>query len=460
MSFYYVRSTTGSDSNNGASWALAKQTITGALNVAASGDTVYVSHVHDYYVASAISYPSSKGTASAPILVICVNDAQEPPTQLATTAIENNLSAGVDVGFNRGSNIYWYGINFKSGRHIVLPHGCTQVFDSCNLQLTSTTQGVWNTDTGQLGADDWTFFDIRFINTKFQAAYTGSNIYIYPNHSTSGSAVDVVYNLFFKGCTVSGVSITNFMTFPGSYPHMNVIADSCDFSILGTGCTLFDNGTMIVPSSKFSVRNCKLHPNVNIFSSAIVNPNQPDFFIENCDSEGTNNRSEFHSFQGSVKTTNETFRTGGAIIGTAGYSYVMVANNNVSRLQPLVSQSMSLWCDTIGTVRTISVPFLHDNINQIGNNELWGEVEYQGSAISPITSFSGTRLNNYPLASAIPTNYPIDTGATWTAPDVTNPNCQKIQIQFTPQMQGLVNVKVYLARSNYPIYIDPKIVLS
>jgi len=194
---YYVRSTTGSDSNNGSSWALAKQTITGALNVASAGEIIYVSQAHNYYVAANIAYPSSKGTASAPILVVCVNDAQEPPTQLATTAIENNTATASTLGFPIGSHYHWYGITFKSAGHLYLPRTCPQRFENCTLQLTGTTSGVWHLNTGQ----SYGYANTQFVNTTFTAAFAGSYFYIYNGYGWGSNGWPHSFNFSFKGCT-------------------------------------------------------------------------------------------------------------------------------------------------------------------------------------------------------------------------------------------------------------------
>lgn len=73
MANFYVRSTDGSDADNGTTWALAKATLAGALNVATAGDTIFVSDNHAETQASAMTL-SSQGTAASPVRILCADD--------------------------------------------------------------------------------------------------------------------------------------------------------------------------------------------------------------------------------------------------------------------------------------------------------------------------------------------------------------------------------------------------
>src|SRR3990167_2296817 len=83
MANIYVRSTDGSDADDGSTWALAKATLAGALAIATSADTIWVSQNHAETAAGNKShtFPTTPG-----LRVLCGNDAAEPPTALATTA--------------------------------------------------------------------------------------------------------------------------------------------------------------------------------------------------------------------------------------------------------------------------------------------------------------------------------------------------------------------------------------
>jgi hypothetical protein len=458
MSFYYVRSTTGSDSNNGASWATAKQTITGALNAATSGDTVYVSQAHNYYVAANIAYPSSKGTASAPILVVCVNDAQEPPTQLATTAIENNTATASTLGFPIGSHYHWYGITFKSAGHLYLPRTCPQRFENCTLQLTGTTSGVWHLNTGQ----SYGYANTQFVNTTFTAAFAGSYFYIYNGYGWGSNGWPHSFNFSFKGCTFTGTPLTylfKWEPYSAYYLPSNIILDGCDLSNQGTGCNIFGPFTYSAPGTMLILRNCKLNANVNLMAGPVLRPQHATLLLENCDHSGTNSRYEWYGYQGHTKVNTTVARTGGASDGSKVFSYVMNSNLNANILFPLASPSISTWCNTAGAPRTATIAFAHDSASMLGSNDIWAEITYVGTSTAPLGSTVSSKIATYPLIAGNPTTPPADTNAAWIG-NLTTPNYQKFQLQFTPMMQGQITVKVYLARPNYTVYVDPMITLT
>lgn len=111
MANFYVRSTDGSDIDGGTTWALAKATLAGALAVATAGDTIFVSDNHAETQASAMTL-SSQGTAASPVRILCVDDAAEPPTALATTATVTTTGSFA-MAFHGFA--YCYGITFSSG---------------------------------------------------------------------------------------------------------------------------------------------------------------------------------------------------------------------------------------------------------------------------------------------------------------------------------------------------------
>ena len=110
MANIYVRSTDGNDADNGTTWALAKATLVGALAIATSADTIWVSQNHAETQASTmtLTMPTTPG-----LKILCGNDAAEPPTALATTAtiaVTGNFGIGFASGY-----AYTYGITFNSG---------------------------------------------------------------------------------------------------------------------------------------------------------------------------------------------------------------------------------------------------------------------------------------------------------------------------------------------------------
>src|SRR5574340_915503 len=85
MANIYVRSTDGSNTDNGTTWELAKLDLSGAAAIDAAGDNVYLSQVHAESTATAVSLYFA-GTVGNPTKIVCVNDGAAPPTAVAITA--------------------------------------------------------------------------------------------------------------------------------------------------------------------------------------------------------------------------------------------------------------------------------------------------------------------------------------------------------------------------------------
>ena len=465
MGTFYVRSTNGSDSNNGSSWAQAKQTITGALNACSPGDLIYVSQAHDYYVGGNIIYPS-KGSVTNPVVVVCVNDSVQPPNSLATTASENNISSTNDVTFSTQSYIHWYGINFKSSRNIYFPpNSMGSLFERCFFQTTSSTQGNMYVYGGSLCS----YNTLRFINTTFSFTWTGSSFQFNNNwnwlYHTSNNWWTGILNwmmntsVLLKGCLFIGASVVSLFNIATSNLNITLTAENCDLSLLGSQSSLIGQPNNAMPPSKFYFRNCKLSSTASLFDTGLTYAKRPDVYFDNCDAGSNNLRNEVYKFQGNMSRSTTVWRTGGANNGNNGYSYVLSSNLNTSFTLPIDSAAISMWCGQTNIQKTVTVSFVHDSTSTIGPNDIWADLEYQGNSSAPISSFASTKSSTYPLFIGGGTGI-VDDSTTWTTPGLVNSTFQKFQFQFTPRIPGLLVVKVYLAKPNYTVYIDPMIVLS
>ena len=114
MAVRYVRSTDGSDADNGTTWALAKATLTGVAAIDTAGDTLWVSDNHAESTASAVSLALA-GTAASPTRVVCGDDAAEPPTAVATTGTVTTTGNSTITLFSGGGYGYVYGLSFIAG---------------------------------------------------------------------------------------------------------------------------------------------------------------------------------------------------------------------------------------------------------------------------------------------------------------------------------------------------------
>jgi hypothetical protein len=266
--------------------------------------------------------------------------------------------------------------------------------------------------------------------------------------------------IIFKGCSFSGVIFNCIFNATSSNTFVNILVDGCDLSSLGTSSSLINNVTNFQPGSKFYFKNCKLNATANITNVIVTYPQTPDIYIDNCDSSGTNTRNEIYKYYGKVRSSTSVYRTGGASTGTLGYSYILETNSFVSFTTPMETPAISMWCKNVGVQKTASVAFVHDNDSPLGSTDIWAELQYSDSSTSPITSFLSTKVDTYPLFSNSSEAPPIDSNVVWTTAGLTNPTYQKFTFTFTPEMAGLKVIKVYLAKTNYVVYIDPMIILD
>jgi hypothetical protein len=119
-------------------------------------------------------------------------------------------------------------------------------------------------------------------------------------------------------------------------------------------------------------------------------------------------------------------------------------------LSALDSQYLMIWNNSVGVSRTATVRFLHDNSSSLANNEIFAELQYLSNASYPLTSVASNKVALFPFNTGA-TACPLDTTSQWVTTGITNPKLQQIDITFTPQMAGLVMLRIYLARASYTV---------
>jgi hypothetical protein len=161
---------------------------------------------------------------------------------------------------------------------------------------------------------------------------------------------------------------------------------------------------------------------------------------------------EHYKYQGSIIQEITKIRSGGASNGVTPISWKMTSLSlSSSYHQPLVSPSISIWNDTIGSSKTVTVEILHDSVTNLKDNEVWLETEYLGNSSFPITTTMSDRSTNIFSTPADQSSSSV----VWVTTGLSNPNKQKLEITFTAQMKGWIRMNVCLAKSNYTIYVDP-----
>lgn len=445
MAVIYLRSTTGSDANDGSTWALAKATLAAALTAAGAGGTVYVSQVHAESQASVMTL-TSPGTANAPVMVLCVNDAAGPPTTLATSATvsttgNNTLTLG--NGF-----AYIYGVSFIAGNST----------GTANLSVTNSGNAAigWTFEAGLLklggtgsasviGFSSTTHNVYMFlINTKLEFGNAFQKLSAKGNMKWLNTASAI------QG-TVPNTLVTSGYPQPGT----DLLVSGVDLSAMGSGKVLVDASGPFITASRYRFCNCKLGASVGVMSTAIPSVGGAIVTLENCDSADTNYRMEHYKYQGSIKAETAKIRSGGASDGTTPLSWNMSTLAVSSFVSPLDSPPVGLWIDATGSAKTLTLEIAQDGAaTALNNDEIWLEVDYMGMSGYPTSSTASNRKTNIMASAAA---QPAST-VTWN--NMTTPTRQSLAVTFTPQKSGYIQARVMLAKPSITVYVDPKITVS
>lgn len=452
MATIYVRSSDGSDSDNGSTWALAKATLEGAAAIDAAGDTIVLASGHSESKSSAMTL-NFAGTQSNPTRVLSVSDAAEPP---------DTVSSGASVNTTGGSTIYVFGSAYIRLLTISAGSGVTngvlnintyadrpnsvQVYDNCALSVAATggSAAVYVNFAG--AASNAVDCRTEFIDTSVQTAST-SCPYV----------VQAIGWFTWNGgsCLGGGSSTSSLVDFKSglsgrpAYCEINGV----DLSARPSGSNIFSTaGSM---ACNVSIRNCKLPAS---WSGGLVSGTLAigdRFELHNCDSGATNYRLWTETYYGSVRDETTIVRTGGANDGTTGFSWRMVSNANANPVVGWVrSPEIAVWNTvTSGTV-DVTVETITDNVT-LTDAECWIEVSYLGNASQPIATIATTRHAN-PLTAA--TDNP-SSSATWGG-SLGAPKKQKMTATISPRMKGYIQVRAVLAKASTTVYVDPKLTVS
>lgn len=447
MAVIYLRSTDGNDADDGSTWALAKATLAAALTAAGDGGTVYVSQAHAETQAAAMTL-ASPGTSTAPVKVLCVSDAAEPPTTLATTATVSTTGAS-SIIFTSGCT-YYYGIAFSAGDGanlapitfgVVAAGASLYILQNCALILNSTTNNANQLIAmGSVNANTKEQL-VKLINTTLRFGHVAQEIRVHSRFEWIDTPSAIA------GATIPDILFTCYPTVPAQ-----VLVSGVDLSAMGSGKSLVNFASGGQPIYRFA--NCKLGASVGIVTGANGGAGGPIVMLDNCDSADTNYRMEHHKYSGSIKSETSKIRSGGASDGTTPISWNMTSSAGASFFCPLESPNITTWNETTSQI-TITVEIALDSAaTALNDDEIWLEVEYLGTSGVPLSLKASDRKADVFTAAAAQTTSTV----TWS--NMTTPTKQKLAVTFTPAEKGAIVARVMLAKASATAYVDPLITVS
>lgn len=435
----YVRSTDGSDADNGSTWALANATLAGAITDAVAGDTIYVSDNHAESTASAVTL-TFPGTLASPNNVICADDAAEPPTAVATTATvsvtgANNLQV-------RGS-AFIRGITFQCGsaaNSVNIAFGIVDNsslrFEACGASLTTTASAARIQIGSATASEESSFSSVGMVWT-FGATGQGIQIRAAKTRISGGSIA---------GSAITTLIATAFAN------GIDAVLEGVDLSNGATGMNLIASASAAVGRIVF--RNCKLPASWsgNLLAGAPSNISMRAE-MHNCDSGDTNYRLWVEDYAGSVRSETTIVRTGGASDGTTTLSWKLASTANTEYpLITLDTPEIVRWNETTGSAITVTVEMVTDNVT-LTDAECWLEVQYLGTSGFPLGTFVNDAKADFLATAANQTSSSV----TWTTTGLGTPVKQKMSVTFTPQEKGFIHAVVKLAKASTTVYVCPEL---
>lgn len=443
MADIYVRSTDGSDADNGSTWALAKATLNGAAGIDVAGDNIYISQSHAESNAAVVTW-NFAGTITSPVKIIGVNDAAEPPTSMAatkpsiSTTVANSITVNGSVLFDNVAFNLGSGASNPSMTMSATP-GNAQRYRNCDFTLVATGAGSFSVTSGNSNEKTvWENCTVKFGGVN-QAINSGrGEFYWYGGSIASGST-----------------ATTNLFNNPGTNGTMHLMVDGVDLSNGSSSMNIFNSGSGV--GAVCLLRNCKLPSNWT--GSLVTGTLHPAarFEMHNCDSADTNYRMWVEDYTGSIKSETTLVRTNGASDGTTSVSWKLVTNSSTNEFGgTLETPHIYIWNENVGSTITLTIDILHDSLTNLKDNEVWLEAESLSTTGFPLGTVVTDRRATVLTTPADQTT----SSSTWTTTGMTNPNKQKLSVTLTPKEKGYLTLKVVCAKASYTLYVDPKVQVS
>jgi hypothetical protein len=381
-----------------------------AANWFAAGNTVYVGDNHAESQATAITIAPAGSSLTTVGKIICHNHSGSypPGTSDLTAGASISTTAGVNITFNPtggGSAFYLYGISFVVGAgsagvasYVGGQLSCFIYFDRCLFKLATTFAGaaLIQVSNGGVSVVTWNNCTVYFGNALHYIDI-GNGVFTWQNTGpvlASGSAVPS--GLLGQSSTGRSYSLT---------------LEALDLSQI-TGA--LDKQASAFQMGPWLIKDCKLNASMTIPTpQAWGEINQ----LVRSDSAATAYKSTRYAYEGTETTETSITRVGGASDPTGqAQARKIVTTANGQWLRPYKAEPYAIWNPTTGTNVTVTVYGTVNAGTLPNNDDIWLEVEYLGSAASPLgTIVTTTKANLLAANAAVAAD-----SSTWNVPGYTN----------------------------------------
>ncbi|MCC7413616.1 MAG: hypothetical protein IT495_18535 [Gammaproteobacteria bacterium] len=444
MADIYVRSSDGSNSDNGSTWALAKATAVGAAAIDAAGDAVWFSKTHSESTASTTTI-SVNGTSAAPVKLLCCDDTgnPEPPTALSTGAvIATTLDKALSVV---GGHCYVYGIEFRAGSstsNVVLAlqgnpsSSQAQFYEQCKFKINSTgsssTIRIVNSAPLASSRTQWKDCQLEF-------SHSGQRVLVYGNWEWVG------------GSLVIGTSPNYVFAAGGSGYSVTVRWDGVDLSAASSSIDIM-NG-QVSGATLFVARRLKLPASWsgNLLSGTVLAGVRAEMY--DSDSTSTNYRVWIEDCFATLRDDTGIYLNGGAYDGTTRLSHKIVTTANCNNLSGrFYTHEFTVWNDVVSGTVDVEFEIVHDSATDLTDAEIWPEVLVRESASDTLGTWVSGGAATILTAG---TDWP-NSSETWTGTGgFSNPNKQTLSVTIAPRVAGPLMCRIVVAKASKTLYLHP-----
>ena len=445
MANLFVRSSDGNNADDGSTWALAKadsNNVDGITSIDAAGDTIFYSSNHVESISGGLSI-SLEGTVNNPVKLISVDDTGDPVNP--TTSLPGATVGSPDSGTSFTGSCYVYGLRIETYKSIDCSTNIgqnDQFFENTVFKIIQN----WATQAVKIGY--WNGYDLGKYTFKDCTMYFTSST----QHSINVySGLAIIENIKFDPTSVMPDNIFYYIGSGVSLAEANI--KNSDLSNLSTSFSFVNT-----IKGRLTISNCKLPSGwIGQLISGLLSGVGSRASMYNCDDGATHYNLLIQDYTGSIVDETILVKSGGATDGSQAISIKMTTNANANEyVAPLITDEFVVPQSSVGTTITVRVPFLHDSVTALNNSEIWLEVSHSSDSASPLYTIASSKRSDI---LATPTNYPASSD-TFTTTGMTNPMVQDLSVTFTPQIEGKLYCKVFLAKPNYTVYVDEKSVVT
>ena len=424
-----------------------------ATNWFAAGNTIYVGDNHAESQATAITIIPGL-TISTVGRILCHNHSGSYPPAAPDlmTGATVSTTAAVNISFNPSAGgIYVYGLAFQVGvgvssstAFIVLTSNTANYyFDNCLFKLAST-----NASASRI--------EINVFNAAGTIVWNNCTVF-FGVVADFISVGDVFFTWQNTGLALASGSLAPSVLFASASPGCinNIVLEAVDLSQI-TAALL--SATPTTETRNWLIKDCKLNA-----AFTIPNPGNSGQTIQlvRCDSGATGYKSSRYAYEGTETTETSITRVGGAV-DPAGQaqSRKIVTTANSQWLRPFKAEPYAIWNPVTGANVTVTVCGTVNAGALPNNDDIWLELEYLGSAASPLGKIVTTTK-----ASVLAANAAVAAdGSTWNGGG-SGVGWSPFKLTATlsspqPAMAGYIHARVRAAKASAVYFIDPQITLN